>query len=169
MTASPSILGGAPPHPASPAASTVTQEERLLAAAGYLGYFTGFWLVVPIVIYVLKRETSRFVAHHALRAVILHVVAIPVFVVSWVLGTALSFGLAAAMDSGGRGSHGLAETGFMLVWLCGWIVPWLMYLVVCALAAVRAFQGRMATTSLLGRLVERFLGEDKTVARTQGG
>ncbi len=52
----------------------------------------------------------------------------------------------------------------MLVWLCGWIVPWLMYLVVCALAAVRAFQGRMATTSLLGRLVEQFLGEDKTVA-----
>jgi hypothetical protein len=54
-------ISGDPPLSATP-----SREDRLLAAAGYLGYFTGFWLVVPIVIYILKREKSRFVG--SLRA-----------------------------------------------------------------------------------------------------
>jgi len=162
MTQNPSILGA--PPPAAAASSSPSQEDRLLAAAAYLGYFTGFWLVVPIVIYVLKREKSRFVAHHALRAVLLHVIAVPVFVLSWVLALALTFGAAAAFENSGHGSRDPHATLLTLVWLFGWIAPWLLYLALCARAAVRAFQGRMSTRSLLGRLVERFLGQDKTVA-----
>ena len=95
---------GSPP-PAMPAEGARTQEERLLAAAGYLGYFTGFWLVVPIVIYVFYRDKSRFVAHHALRAALYHILAVPVFLLSWILSFAITFGVAIAMsDRRGAGA-----------------------------------------------------------------
>ncbi len=173
MTFGPSNPGAPPPiapppgspPPTAPIGATPSQEDRLLAAAAYVGYFTGFWLVVPIVIYVLKREKSRFVAHHALRALILHVMAVPVFVLSWMFGLVLTFGLAGWMERGGhRHDNDLLSLGIALASILGWVIPWLVYLLVCVLAAVRAFQGRTSTTSLLGRVVERFLGQDKTVA-----
>lgn len=162
MSDTASVLGT--PAPRTPATTAPSQEDRLLAAAAYLSYFTGFWLVVPIVIYVLKRDKSRFVAHHALRAIVLHVVAIPVFVSSWVLGSALTLGLMYAVGEKGDRADDILSGAVLLVSVFAWVLPWLIYLAICGLAAVRGFQGRTDTRSLLGRTVERLLGQDRSVA-----
>ncbi|MBK8258817.1 MAG: DUF4870 domain-containing protein [Polyangiaceae bacterium] len=174
MSAEPSILGTPPrprwdapppgsPPPTAPAESTPSQEDRILAALSYLGYFLGFWLLIPIVIYVLKREKSRFVAHHALRAVLLHLIAIPVFVFSYVLAFASAAAMAISLEPRGREAREWFGGLTVGVWLFAWVIPWVIYLLVTGLSAVRAFQGRMNVKSMMGRLVESFLGKDKTV------
>lgn len=157
----------APTTPFSPPATPAdpSQEDRLLAAAAYLGYITGFWLVVPIVVYVFKREKSRFVAHHAMRAVILHLVAVPLGIVCFVLSMAV--GIATMVSLGprsGRGNEDVMAGLFALFIYGSWLFPFLVYFVVTVLAAVRAFQGRMSTGSWLGRLAEWFLKQDRSVA-----
>lgn len=170
MTQNPNIFGASPVGPAPPpgspppaAPATLSQEDRLLAAAGYLSYITGFWLVVPIVIYALKRDKSRFVAHHAMRALIFHILILPMTLLSWLLVVGLSVGIAAALHGGHR-EPGLGEGFVSMMWLLGMALPWLVFLVVCGVAALRAFDGRMVTTSLLGRLVERLIGPARTAA-----
>lgn len=170
----PAFIPGAPPPgsppPAAPpgAATDTTKEERLLAAAAYLGYFTGFWLIVPIVIYVFKREQSRFVAHHAVRAVLLHLIALPLFLLGWVLGAVVHILLLHAFDDRGRHASGGAGALVMGLTVLAWGLPWIAYLALTAVAALRAFQGRVQTTSLLGRFVERLLGQDRTVGTGTG-
>lgn len=152
----------APVPPADP-----SQEDRLLAAAAYLGYFTGFWLVVPIVVYVFRREKSRFVAHHAMRAVLLHLIAIPLSILCMLLSLAATIVTVTALDGPGahRHDHGGALAGAtMLMFWGSWLLPMLIYLLVTVLAAIRAFQGRVNKRSLLGRLSEWFLAKDRTVA-----
>ncbi len=158
---------GSPP-PAMPAEGARTQEERLLAAAGYLGYFTGFWLVVPIVIYVFYRDKSRFVAHHALRAALYHILAVPVFLLSWILSFAITFGVAIAMSDrrgAGAGRGDWEGMAISTLWMVTFVLPWVIYVAICGVAAIRAFQGNVRTGGLVGRLVERFLAQEKTVAR----
>lgn len=157
----------APTTPFSPPAAPAepSQEDRLLAAAAYLGYITGFWLVVPIVIYVVKRERSRFVAHHAMRAVILHLVAVPLGIMAFVVSLAVGIGTMVSLaPKGGRGGEDMMAGLFVLFVYGSWIVPFLIYFVVCVLAAIRAFQGRTNTGSWLGRLAEWFLRQDRSVA-----
>lgn len=169
MTFGPSILGdsapSAPPPGSPPPAlpgGTITQEERLFAIVAYLGYFTGFWLVAPLVIYVLKRDSSRFVAHHALRAVILHVLAIPIFVACGVLYLLIAVGAAALLEGSGHRSGDLVGALLMIATILSWVVPWFLYLGICVLAAVNAARQKVETKSWLGRTVERWLGPAAT-------
>jgi uncharacterized Tic20 family protein len=164
MTPSPFIPAAPPPGsppPTAPVVSSTTQEERILAAASYLGYVAGFWLIVPIVIYVLKREQSRFVAHHALRAVLLHLLAVPVLILGWLLAMVGSFALASVFED--RRPDSAFGAAFLVTTVLAWLLPWFAFLVVTVLGAVRAFQGRIQTGSLFGRIVERLLGQDRTV------
>lgn len=168
MNAPPGILAAPPPGsppPTAPPAQATTQEERILAAVGYLGYVTGFWLVLPIAIYVLKRERSRFVAHHAMRAILLHLLAVPLLVFGWALAAAVHIGMVFLLDDHGRSPSRGAEAGLFVVMILAWVLPWLVYLCVSVLGAIRAFQGRLHAGSLLGRVVERLLGQDSTVSR----
>src|SRR4051812_30561361 len=48
-----------------------TQDERLLALLAYL-LSIPTWLVAPLVIYLVKKDQSRFVAFHAMQCVFLH-------------------------------------------------------------------------------------------------
>lgn len=152
--------------PAAAPSTDPSQEDRLLAAAAYIGYFTGFWLVVPIVVYVVRREKSRFVAHHAMRAVLLHLVLIPLSFLCMVLSLVASVILVTALHGPGPHSHdreSLLAGVTMLVFWGSWLLPMFLYLIVTVLAAIRAFQGRMNRTSLLGRLSDWFLAKDRSV------
>lgn len=171
MSFGPSILGtptptATPPNAAPPGqpSTQISSEDRLLVAFMYLSYFTGFWLVVPALVYAFKRDTSRFVAHHALRAVIVHLLAIPVLLVSTVFYLVCVFGVAALLQGTGHQNEDLAALLVGLFSIGAWLVPSGLYLAFCVLATLRAAQGRVDTTSLLGRTVERWLGPDKAAA-----
>lgn len=156
-----------PPAGSSPPTgpAELTQEDRLMAAGSYLGYLVGFWLVVPIVVYVLKREKSRFVAFHSLQAIIVHVLAIPFFIFGWIFAIATSAGLALAMEprAANKDAFGLI---MMLGYVVGLLVPWCVYLALSIVCAVRAMQGRMARFPIAAWLTDRFLAGDKGVAQS---
>jgi uncharacterized Tic20 family protein len=145
-----------------PPAAEPSQEDRLLAAASYVGYLAGFWLIVPIVVYVLKREKSRFVAFHALQAIIVHVLLVPIAIIGVLFGLVATFALAAATDAHGRDS----SFGLLLVvpYLVGLLVPWGIHAVLSIVCAVRAMQGRAARFPVAAWLADRFLEGDKGAA-----
>ncbi len=62
------------PPPASYGAGAleITQEDKTLALIAYLGgIFVSF--IVPLVLYFVKKDQSRFVAYHAMQAMIFHI------------------------------------------------------------------------------------------------
>lgn len=147
-----------------PPPSDISQEDRMLAAAAYVSYFLGFWIVAPAAIYVLRREKSRFVAHHAIRAIIVQGLLVPVVA----LGFLLSFFAALLVASvsaprAGEPSGAVVALFALSVW-GGWLIPFMIHLATTIFMAIAAFQGRIQTRSLLGRLTERILGQDKSVA-----
>lgn len=70
--------------PPSPGILQPTQDERTMATLAHALQIFGAW-IAPLVIFLIKRE-SRFVAFHALQALLLqiaHVIAIVIFMVGW--------------------------------------------------------------------------------------
>ncbi|MCA1595173.1 MAG: DUF4870 domain-containing protein [Chloroflexi bacterium] len=56
----------------TPAVAETTSDDRMLAMAAHLlGFFTGF--IGPLIVYLVKRDQSRFVAYHSLQAVFFQV------------------------------------------------------------------------------------------------
>jgi uncharacterized protein len=64
--------GGYPPVPAGPGGmqGQVTAEDKQLALIAHLSNIF-FWLVGPLVLYLVKKDTSKFVAFHALQSLYL--------------------------------------------------------------------------------------------------
>jgi uncharacterized membrane protein len=82
----PLTQGGAP----AVSLSTVPHNERVLASASYFSSFSGFWFVVPGVVYLWKGKQSRFLGFHAIQAILLQVALIPVTFFGLGVGYALS-------------------------------------------------------------------------------
>jgi uncharacterized protein len=68
----------------APNAGIVQQDERTMALLSYiLGFFTGF--LGPLLVYVFKKDQSRFVAYHALQATFLQIAIIILYAASGML------------------------------------------------------------------------------------
>ncbi|HET6582943.1 MAG TPA: DUF4870 domain-containing protein [Nannocystaceae bacterium] len=52
-------------------AAPASMLDRLWAAAAHLGPFFGFWLLAPLVVYLLKRNGSAFARWHSYQALVL--------------------------------------------------------------------------------------------------
>ena len=69
------------PHDSS---SGITQDDKTLALLAYLlGVFTGF--LGPLILWVLKKDQSKFVAFHAMQALFLHAIVVLGYILSAVL------------------------------------------------------------------------------------
>lgn len=159
-TAAPAQPPAAPPGPfVAPqgASQEPNQDDRLLSAAAYLSVLLGFWFIAPIAIFILKRDKSRFVAHHALRALALHILWSVVSVAGGVMFMVLGIVAAAAL-SGPHGSLNAAGGLFTLLMFAGFGLPALACLLSCIFGALSAGQGKSAEGAFLGGMVERFLG-----------
>lgn len=61
--------------------SAITQDDRTMAMLSYiLGIFTGF--LGPLILWLVKKDQSKFVAFHALQALILHAVVVVGYILS---------------------------------------------------------------------------------------
>ena len=61
--------------------SAITQDDKTMAMLSYiLGIFTGF--LGPLILWLVKKDQSRFVAFHALQALILHAVVVVGYILS---------------------------------------------------------------------------------------
>ena len=133
-----------------------TQDERVSAMLAHvLQIFT--WFIGPLIIYVARRD-SRFVAFHALQALILQCVCFVVgmlMTVGWfavVIGS-MVLGAGAGKSSGGPPVAFFVFLGlFWLLWM-GW---WVLTMVLGIVYGIKASSGEWAEYPLIGRLARRW-------------
>jgi uncharacterized Tic20 family protein len=137
----------------APAAQTISQDDRLLAGCCHISLFVGFPVIAPLVIYALKKDTSRFVAFHALQAAIAHLSVIPLMIAGYILAIAFTLGMGTVM-----GEQSLfLPFGFMGAWVVGFCFPWLLIAAISLYAGVRAFSGQGYRIPLVARIVLRIM------------
>jgi len=141
-----------------PTANSPERADRLLAMAAYLGCLVGLWLIAPIAVYALRRTRSRFAAHHAVRALLVHLAAIAV---SFVGTLVVVFTSLALIFIDPQALFGLLLWGALMASL-------LVYLVIVVVAAVQALHGRVDRDSRLGRATEWLLAQDAGVPADDG-
>ncbi len=84
----PAVVSGG----AWPPAGEVTKDERTMAMLAWLlGIFTGF--VGPLVLFIVKKEQSKFVAFHAMQALFFELVVFAAIIIIVVPLSCLTFGL----------------------------------------------------------------------------
>jgi uncharacterized Tic20 family protein len=135
-----------------------SQEDRLLAVVSHVSFLVGFWLVVPIAVYAIKRKESRFVAFHALQAAMVQVLFGATMTVGAVLVVVV--GVAAGLSRS-------PVAGVMLtaVPLLGFVGVCAALLGVHAYAAYTAWQGKSWSIPLAGSLARGILGADEGAAK----
>lgn len=128
-----------------------TTEERVVAGLTHLGLLLEMaGLIINVVLYVLYRSRSSFVAKHVKQALGLQVVSLLLaFAISVIFGAG-AIGLGFWSPAGALGSAALA-------WLLSMVV-WVITLVFMVIAAVRGFQGEEYQHPVFGSFVDR-LGE----------
>ena len=132
-----------------------TQDERTMAILAHVLQIVGWW-IAPLIIFLIKRE-SRFVAFHALQALLLQIAYLIIFgafMVLWIGGIFLT--IAQSHPGPNSGPPTVMFILFPLIWL-GWMGFWVLMLVVAIVYGVKAGRGEWAEYPLLGRLARRIL------------
>lgn len=137
---------------------TPSQDEKMTAMLAHVLQIFA-WFLGPLVIYLTKRD-SRFVAFHAIQALLLQ----GLWIVMGILITVLWFGafilIAVAEDNSGPGSKGPRAVFFfviVLIWI-GAMTWWLITLVLGILYGVKAVNGEWSEYPLIGRWARRWVG-----------
>lgn len=65
-----------------------TQDEKIWGSVSHLSYLAGLPIVVPLILYLWKRDQSAFVAGQAKQAVGMHIAT----VIAFAIGIGFSFG-----------------------------------------------------------------------------
>jgi uncharacterized Tic20 family protein len=130
----------------------------MLAAAAHLSLLIGFWLLGPIIIYVVKRKESRFVAFYAAQAVVLQIlftVATVLAVPFWIVGVAGASLLR-------QPAVGAIAT---ILPLAGGAAAFGGLLLAHAYAAYSAWQGKSASLPVVGRIATSIVRGDEGAAK----
>ena len=69
-----------------------SENERLLAVAAHLGMLVGIPFVVPIALYLWKKDESKFIAYHCVQSIALQVVVLVLGTVTCGVGLLLALG-----------------------------------------------------------------------------
>jgi uncharacterized Tic20 family protein len=142
---------GVPPNAKQQAfGSTVTQDERNMGMLAHLlQIFTGF--MGPLVIYLIKKDQSKFVAYHALQSLIWQAGYMVFMFASVFLVIALAI-VTSTMPS--HGSHHVSV--FFLVFLLA-MGSNLLNLILGIVYAIKAYNGEWGSYPIIGNWVRRFL------------
>jgi uncharacterized Tic20 family protein len=110
----------------------VTQDEKLMAMLSHLlGFFTSF--VGPLVIYLVKKDSSKFVAFHSLQAVF--------------------FQLALLVAGAIAGALVVVLIGLALAPLVG-----IADLVFCIIACLKSYNGEWYEYPVVGKMARQTVG-----------
>jgi uncharacterized membrane protein len=113
--------------------------------------------IAPLVILIMKRD-RRFVAFHALQALLLQVAYILLIVVGMVIWMAIIFGTIARSGAGPQPNAPppMFFAFFPLLWL-GIMGFWVLVIVAVVVYSIKAGRGEWAQYPLLGRLARKLL------------
>lgn len=132
----------------APISTSTLRSNRMWAAAGYFAFFVGAWIVVPAIAYAWRGRGSRFVAFHAVQAVLLQVAFIPCMAVGMVFSDALHF------VSGSRRGH---ETGAELIAVVVMALLATSPILATAWLGFSALRGKTRALPALGRWAKRIV------------
>ncbi len=117
-----------------------TQDDRTLALVAYLLAIFA-WIIGPLILYLVKKDSSRFVGYHAMQAIALELAAGVIGFAAYIVG--IIFGMLGPLAL-------LAIPVFLLAWLVG-----MAAFVFCVVGAIKAYGGEWYEVPVLGRLVRR--------------
>jgi uncharacterized Tic20 family protein len=137
------------------------QDERVMAALSHISIILPFMgLIASIVIWVTQKEKSRFVAFHALQALVYQLVEI----MAWFLGIGCYFssflGTIIVIPLTSSAGSSSVDVLFVLIPLVvmGFIfLGGFAFMVYGVVGAILTFQGKPFHYLLVGRRVERFM------------
>jgi uncharacterized Tic20 family protein len=139
-------------------------DERVTAALAHgmvIAY--GLGAVGAVVIWLLQKEKSRYVAFQALQAAVYQLVGLLVYIIGWSCWGCL-YGLSfIPMIANAEKYKDAPPPAFFFIALGLMVVPlglmglWILY---GLWGALRAFQGRDFRYMVLGRMLERYLAEE---------
>ncbi len=135
-----------------------TSDERTMAVLAHVLQLIGGW-IAPLVIFFVKRQ-SRFVSFHALQVLLFEGVCLFLtMLVSGVVFVAFAIGLSTGAWSLPREHTGppIAFFLFFGVFWMGFVVLWLIRLLLAIIYGVKAGRGEWAEYPLLGSLSRRIL------------
>jgi uncharacterized Tic20 family protein len=131
-------------------AEVPSKDECVIAMLAHVLMIVS-WFWAPLIIYLTKRD-SRFVAFHALQALYWQIIAISVWVVSFIAFFALSFSMAWP-SAATHGPPQMPPTFFLLfplIWL-GMMGGWVLTMVLGIIFGIKASHGEWAKYPVLGR------------------
>jgi len=143
---------------ASPSSSVpTTATDRRLAGAAHVTSLLGPWVILPFILYMFQRERSRFVAHHAMRAIVLQLA----FVIACLTGMALGTSTLTTLMF--LPEFFVQLMLYQMYAFVGFLV--LIYVALILIAMVRAFSGQTDTGSLFARASDAVLERDARVSQ----
>jgi uncharacterized membrane protein len=145
----------------APEVTEPTKEECLLACVAHLALFGGFWLLGPLALYYWKHKESRFIAFHAVQAILLSLVMLAFGILGMLVLFVLVLGLAAAAHAAfGKGAAGPAV---MLGYALGLLIMALPA-ILAIVGGVRAFRGQWWSMPIIGGLAKTWLDKNEPPA-----
>jgi uncharacterized membrane protein len=130
-------------------------DERTMATLAHILQLVGAW-IAPVIILLIKRQ-SRFVAFHALQAVLLQI-AYMVFFGVLAFAWFSSFLLTMVSHAGAKGSP--PPPAFFIIFALVMLASaglWIAMLVVAIVYSIKAGRGEWAEYPWLGRLARKIL------------
>ena len=140
-----------------------TPDERTMATLAHALQLIGSW-IAPLIIFLIRRR-SRFVAFHALQALLLQIVHTIIVLALMMLWFTTIFTIVFHQTGGKPPEFPPALfVLFPLVWL-GFMVMWVGTLIIAILYAIKAGRGEWADYPVLGKLARKILKMGPTEGR----
>lgn len=134
-----------------------TEDERNFAMLAHLlQFFAGF--VPPLVIFLVKRK-SRFVAFHALQALLWQAAYLLIIMLGMMAIFASVFGMILHQQHAG-GANNAPPMAFFVGFGSFWLlimIGWFGNLVLAIVYSIKAYHGKWANYPIFGRLARRIL------------
>ena len=125
------------------------------------------WWIAPLIIFAVKRQ-SRFVAFHALQALLLQVfymVMVGIFMAGWFI---VIFSTIAQQTAGNNAPPKALFLFVPLLWLI-LMAAWVGMLTIAIVYAIKAGRGEWADYPVLGRLARKILKMEPAVRQSLPG
>jgi uncharacterized Tic20 family protein len=129
-------------------AAPASMLDRLWAAAAHVGPFFGFWLVAPLVVYLIKRNGSAFARWHSYQALVLTLWSLFSYVLT---GVFAGFGLLIAAILDKLGLERAAPIVFVVGALPIAFVA-VFSVLMSAIGGLKALRGKPWTMPIIGRI-----------------
>lgn len=136
----------------------VTSDEKLMAMLSHLSILFG-GIILPIILWAVQKDKSRFVRYHSLQAIFFHIVymAVIFIVVFLIVIVAVGFGIGfGSMSRGHHGSDGAFPAIMMIMMFAFYGVFFISIIAAVAyevFLAIKSYQGSYIKIPVIGNII----------------